>query len=105
MTAPMTRTAIPVWTTGDRLTKAREWADLTQEEMANQLGIGRRSVVRYEAREHPPRTVVLAYATATGVPVWWLDGGDIEPDGGLGDNMRHTAGYPATLDGILMEAA
>ena len=103
MTTSTTHRPLPVWTTGDRLIKAREWADLTQEEMANRLGIGRRSIVRYEAREHPPRTVVLAYATATGVPIWWLDGEPSPSDDGVGDNLRHIDGYD--VDRLLMEAA
>lgn len=85
MTAPMTRTAIPVWTTGDRLTKARDWAGLTQEQMANRLGIGRRSIVRYEAQSDPPRTVVLSYAMATGVPEWWFDGAEPPPNPAVTD--------------------
>lgn len=65
---------MPVWTVGDRLAKARDFAGLTQQQMAERLDMGRRSIVRYEARSNPPRSIVLAYAAVTGVPVEWLDG-------------------------------
>lgn len=65
---------VPVWTLGDRLTKAREHAGLTQQQMADQLQIGRRSIVRYESDRTPPRSIVIAYSAVTAVPLWWLDG-------------------------------
>ncbi len=67
---------LPVWTVGDRLAKAREFAGLHQQQMAEQLAISRRSIVRYETAPTPPRSIVLAYASVTGVPVWWLEGTD-----------------------------
>lgn len=76
----MTQTDLPTFTLGDRLTKARDWAGLTQEQMANALGIGRRSIVRYESGKVPPRPAVIAWAAITGVPLWWLDGEDDGPD-------------------------
>jgi len=74
--------------------KAREWAGLTQQQMANRLGIGRRSIVRYEAQDDPPRTVVLSYAVATSVPEWWFDGQESPPDP---ENPSAIGGYPLTL--------
>lgn len=78
MMAPMSTTAaesaIPVWTIGDRLGKAREWAELTQQQIADTLGVGRRSIVRYERSESPPRSIILAYQAVTGVPAWWILG-------------------------------
>lgn len=67
---------LPVWTVGDRLAKAREFADLSQQQMADQLCISRRSIVRHETAATPPRSIVLAYASVTKVPVWWLEGYD-----------------------------
>lgn len=63
-----------MWTIGDRLAKAREFADLTQEQMAKRLQIGRRSIVRYETSGSPPRSIVISYSAITGVPLWWFDG-------------------------------
>lgn len=69
---------LPIWTLGDRLAKAREHAGLTQLEMAERLQIGRRSITRYETNSAPPRAIVLAYSTVTGIPMWWFDGPEDE---------------------------
>jgi len=73
MGAMTTDTALPAFTLSDRLTKAREHAGLSQEQMAAAMGIGRRSIVRYESGKIPPRPAVIAWASITGVPLWWLD--------------------------------
>lgn len=74
MNQPMTQQqALPVWSLGDRLGKARRFADLTQDQMAHRLRIGRRSIARYEASDNPPRPIVLSYSAITGVPLWWFD--------------------------------
>lgn len=66
---------VPKWTLGDRLTKARTAAGLDQAVLAQRLGIGRRSLIRYERDEHrPSAAIVIAWAHLTGVPVAWLDG-------------------------------
>jgi len=65
-----------MFTIGDRLSKAREHAGLSQAQMAEALGIGRRSVVRYESGKIPPRPAVIAWSSITGVPLWWLDGAE-----------------------------
>jgi transcriptional regulator with XRE-family HTH domain len=67
-------TAIPVWTVGDRLVKAREWVEMTQQEMADALSVGRRSITRYEQADDPPRAIILAYSAVTGVAPWWILG-------------------------------
>jgi transcriptional regulator with XRE-family HTH domain len=90
MSITETGTAIPVWTVADRLVKAREFAEMTQQDMADRLNVGRRSITRYEQSDAPPRPIVLAYSAVTGVPVWWIDGE--EPT-----NPRITAGYPPTM--------
>lgn len=64
--------AIPAWTIGDRLRKAREVADLTQSELAERIGVSRRSITSYEAGGTPKRPVLLSWSLATGVPVEWL---------------------------------
>lgn len=92
--------SLPVWTVGDRLAKARVFADLTQEQMAQQLDIGRRSIVRYESSGSPPRAIVLAYSAVTRVPLWWF-----EPDEELRTKLRATAGYDDALDELLVAAA
>jgi len=72
----MTTTITPTWSVSDRLVKARNFADLTQEEMARRLGIGKRTIVRHERDDTPPLSFVYSYAAATGVSVEWLLGHD-----------------------------
>lgn len=65
--------AVPQWTLGDRLRKARTHAGLEQIELANQIGIGRSTVVTYENNQSVPRRPVLvSWALATGVSLEWL---------------------------------
>lgn len=80
MAVQTAESGIPVWTVADRLVKARSVAGLTQIQMADELQIHRRSITRYESLPHPPRSIILAYAAVTGVPVWWIEGGDNSPN-------------------------
>jgi transcriptional regulator with XRE-family HTH domain len=65
--------AIPDWTLGDRLRKAREHAGLNQAELAEKIGIARSSVVNYESgRSVPSRPVVLSWCLCTGVSMGWV---------------------------------
>ena len=74
----------PVFTIGDRLWKARETAGMSQQRLADVVGIARASVVNYEKGHTAPREIVLrAWALATGVPLEWLRDG-IEPDATCG---------------------
>jgi transcriptional regulator with XRE-family HTH domain len=64
---------IPDWTIGDRLAKARRYADLTVIEMAERLDVHRNSVGAWESDRHRPRRRdVLAWSHITGVPVDWI---------------------------------
>lgn len=67
--------AIPQWTLGDRLRKAREHAGMDQLELANRIGISRNTVSNYELGNgtRPPKVVVLrAWANECGVPYEWV---------------------------------
>lgn len=65
------------------MAKARAWAGLTQAEMANKLKSGLRTVNRYERSDRPPYRAILAYSNVTGVPAWWIEGGNgTDPDQG-----------------------
>lgn len=76
-------------TFGERLAKARRLADLTQAEMADRLGIGRRSISRYEDDMIAPnRAVCIAWSVVTDVPVDWLLGNNE----GEGDTVSVTHG-------------
>ena len=66
---------VPTWTLGDRLRKAREHAGLKQTEMAEEIGIGRSSIINYEKNAAiPPRSVLIAWALRCGVDYEWLSG-------------------------------
>lgn len=72
---------IPQWTLTDRLTKAREYAGLTQKQLAQRLDVGEKTVWRAEKGvPGTQRTTLLAWAVACGVDVDWLingtEGGD-----------------------------
>ncbi|HXJ24620.1 MAG TPA: helix-turn-helix transcriptional regulator [Streptosporangiaceae bacterium] len=66
---------VPQWTLGDRMRKARETAGLKQTDMAEDLGIGRSSIINYESdKAQPPRSVLIAWALRCGVDYEWLSG-------------------------------
>lgn len=66
--------AVPTWTLGDKLRKARETANLHQSQLAAEIGISTSSIRGYEhARRAPRRAVLEAWAARCGVPVWWLE--------------------------------
>jgi transcriptional regulator with XRE-family HTH domain len=74
---------IPVWTMCDRLVKSRKAAGLSQTELAELLGIGRRSITRYEDGHTEPSTAVLvAWAYFTNVQTAWLLDGTTDSVGG-----------------------
>lgn len=88
-----TTAIVPIWTVGDRLTKAREFAGLTQAQMADELRVSRRSIVRHETSSAPPRSIVLAYASVTKVPVGWLEGNMLDTDA----NTQRYSPYEALM--------
>lgn len=75
MTQQSTVVAVPTWTLGDRLRKAREFAGLEQGELAAAIGISRGTVSNYELErgQKPPKMIVLrAWAHECRVPFTWL---------------------------------
>ena len=89
---------VPVWTLGDRLTKARKGAGLDQVDIAELLGVSRKSVMRYEADETMPnRAVRLAWAMATGVSPAWIETGTTPPDQGVSQGVSPTAWHSLPL--------
>jgi DNA-binding XRE family transcriptional regulator len=74
--------AVPEWTIGDCMRKAREHAGLSQAEMARDIGVGRTSIVRYETgTQKPSRPVLLAWSMRTKVSYEWMCHGDTHPCG------------------------
>jgi transcriptional regulator with XRE-family HTH domain len=75
MTEATSPARVPQWTLGDRMRKARESAGLKQTEMAEEIGIGRSSIINYESdKATPPRPVLVAWALRCSVPYEWLTG-------------------------------
>lgn len=74
---------IPSWKVADRLRKAREEAGLGVSEFAEEIGVHRRTVSRYESGAKPPKSILLLWQMRTGVPVQWLLTGE-EPGGPSG---------------------
>lgn len=67
---------IPEWTLPDRLAKARRHAGLSQEALAQELQVSRKTVLRYEHGEDLPRRMtVLAWAYVCKVNTQWLETG------------------------------
>lgn len=74
----MTDTAIPAWSIGERLAKARHWAGYhDQSAFAVHIGCDRSTVSRIERNAtRPNRRTLIAWSSATGVPLAWLMGED-----------------------------
>jgi transcriptional regulator with XRE-family HTH domain len=71
--------AVPEWTRGDRLRKARMTTGLTTREFADVVGVSQKTVTDAENDRRPTvRKILLnAWAMATGVPVAWLEHGEV----------------------------
>lgn len=80
--AVVTGGVVPDWTMSDRLRKAREFAGLSQGELAEAVDLSPRAVGNYEAgRRVPRRPAILAWSAATGVSMFWLENGENPPSG------------------------
>ena len=88
-----------------RLSLARREAGLTQEESAEQAGLTRVTIARYETGHRAPSELALnMLATLYGKPVEWFFGEEEEPQGGSGRvNAPESAAQsePDALGGIL----
>lgn len=87
---------VPGWTLQDRLRKARDVAGMDQQQLADAMGVSRRTITNSEQGHVKVRSItVKAWALATGVDPGWLATG-VEPQGGPeGGGMTDTLTYPA----------
>lgn len=68
--------AIPEFTLGDRLRKARELTGLTVRQFADEIGVSHGTITNAEGDRRSVRPITIkAYAMRTGVPVEWLETG------------------------------
>lgn len=89
--------AVPEWTVGDRLRKAREVTGLDQRQFAERLGVSRQTITNAEKGHVAVRRITLnAWALATGVSVAWLETG-VVPSSGPERPDGVTALYPFPL--------
>lgn len=71
--------AVPEWSRADRLRKARDYADLEQDDLATELGVSREAVSKWERGARPiSRGYVKVWALRCGVPFDWLWAGDTD---------------------------
>lgn len=77
MTAMADDGMIPAITAGRRMELARREAGLTQQQLADELGISARSLIGYEQGARvPKRQTVIALSRVTGVSLRWLETGN-----------------------------
>lgn len=91
---------VPTWTLGDRLEKARHEAHMTQPELAETMGISRRSIIRFETDEKvPSRALLVAWSHFTNVDLHWLTGNEPDPPLRImqrGEDTDRTQGEPGS---------
>jgi transcriptional regulator with XRE-family HTH domain len=89
--------SIPNLTLGWRLRMSLDYANISVQQMATQLGVSRATLSRWMADkgERPKRAYLSQWSLATGVPYEWIDTGKPPPDGG-GDAPRVPPGSRPT---------
>ena len=88
---PETVGEIPEWTLGWRLQRSLAHAEISVEEIADEMGVSRSTVSRWlNDRGAPPKAAyVKMWAFRTGVPYAWLS--DTDPTGRGGSKIKATA--------------
>jgi transcriptional regulator with XRE-family HTH domain len=69
--------AVPEWTFGERLAKARKHVGLTQESMAARMNVSASAIAKWESDRGEPRAfqkTISEWAEVTGVDQAWLMG-------------------------------
>lgn len=86
------------WDLQDRLHKAMRYAGLSTSELAEKIGVHRNTIANNLSGRTPvARRTLIAWALACGVPVGWLETGEVpttsDPDDGLGLDTPRTFGW------------
>lgn len=92
-----------IWSVGERIRKAREDHGWKQTDLAGELRVSRTTIGGWENNEHPASHLALrAISDLTGKPLWWLEGYDVQPSGGVPSlqdrRSRNRSRKPADLD-------
>lgn len=66
---------VPEWSFTDKLRKARESVDLTQQQLADAIGVTKQTISRAERGEGITHRTLMQWAAATNVPVEWINEG------------------------------
>ena len=112
----MTETGrIPEWTQGDRLAKALRARGISNQEMADFLGVSRNTIGNYiHDKRKVPKAVLRVWALRTGLPLGWLQTGIVPEDGDDPDQLpwddlnvqpSDKRSTPAIALGILLDKA
>ena len=78
----MTAETVPEFDRTDRMALALRHAGLTNQDMADYLGVTRETVSRWvNGRSTPNRGMLRLWAMRTGVPLEWLETGEVRHQG------------------------
>lgn len=86
---------------GARIAVARREAGLTQEELADLVGVSTRSLQGYESGDVIPYRHMEKLAAVTRRSVAWLLHGDIENETSVGERLEHIEGQLAEIRTLL----
>lgn len=82
---------VPDWQLQHRLKRAREHAQMEQGDLAEAIGTSRTTIGNAERGTHTPRrSLVMAWAMATGVNLQWLETGTAPSPDGDGASGEYT---------------
>lgn len=86
---PVAATGVPEWDVADRMRKALRSSDLSVQEIADYLGVGRNTVSTWiNGRIRPNKQTLRLWAIRTGVSFEWLENGEAPTAGGGGEGVR-----------------
>lgn len=89
---------VPEFDVHDRCRKAREYAHLTQEELAEEIGVSPRTISRYESGSitNVRKIVLNQWALRCGVNADWLRWGRLAPGGEIGSGAASRSSRPGS---------
>jgi len=82
---------------GDRIRQARQEAGLTQDQLADLVGVGMRQIQYYESGESDPYRKLIQISEATGKTVEWLLRGDAVTPPELDERLERLEGMLAEV--------